>query len=220
MDRIEKRLATWKRNFLSKGGRLVLIKAVISSIPNYFFSAFNMPVGIAQRIERLQRNFLWGDGAIKRKMHAVKWDEVCMSKASGGLGIVKILLKNKAMLIKWLWRFGREENALWRHVICSKYKIRDNSMSWNWSRSISDSYFVKAIASLLKSGSQTANSVKEGFVSIVGRGDRVEFWSEVCVQGVSLKEAFPRCFALASKKSGVVKDFGGWSGSVWAWKVD
>lgn len=43
IQRIENRLAQWKRLFLNKGGRLVLIKAVIASIPNYFMSVFRIP---------------------------------------------------------------------------------------------------------------------------------------------------------------------------------
>ncbi|KAK3219977.1 hypothetical protein Dsin_013947 [Dipteronia sinensis] len=43
--------------------------------------------------------------------------------------------------------------------------------------------------------------------------------SYLCVEGKCLKEAFPRCFALAEKKNGVVKDFGVWSGQKWAWGI-
>jgi len=35
----------------------------------------------------------------------------------------KIMLFNKALLGKWLWRFGHEENSLWRQVIVMKYGI-------------------------------------------------------------------------------------------------
>lgn len=34
-----------------------------------------------------------------------------------------------------------------------------------------------------------------------------------------LKEAFPRVFALAVVKEGLVQDFGHWSGSNWVWSV-
>ncbi|KAK2650217.1 hypothetical protein Ddye_017706 [Dipteronia dyeriana] len=58
VDRTEKRLANWKRKLLSREGRLVLIKAVLSNIPIYFLSVFKMPVGVAKRIEMMQGNFL------------------------------------------------------------------------------------------------------------------------------------------------------------------
>ena len=51
--KIEKRLTPWKRKLLSKGGRLVLIKSVLNSIPSYFLSIFKMPVGVASRIEKM-----------------------------------------------------------------------------------------------------------------------------------------------------------------------
>ena len=71
LSRAEKRLAPWKRKFLNKGGRLVLIKLVLSSIPSYFFSVFLVPLGVAKALEKLQRSFFWGDGLAKRKIHAV-----------------------------------------------------------------------------------------------------------------------------------------------------
>ncbi|KAK3221457.1 hypothetical protein Dsin_008482 [Dipteronia sinensis] len=53
IHRLENRLAPWKRCFLNKGGGLVLFKAVLSSLPIYFISVFEIPVGIAKKIERL-----------------------------------------------------------------------------------------------------------------------------------------------------------------------
>lgn len=46
----------------------MLIKAIMASIPNYFMSAFRMPVGVVKTIEKLQRSFFWVDGVEKRKM--------------------------------------------------------------------------------------------------------------------------------------------------------
>ena len=109
-----------------------MIKSVISTIPTYFLSVFKMPMGVAKKIEKLQRGFLWGDGVIKRKLHAVSWNEVCKRKSQGGLGIGRIVDKNVAMLVKWMWRFSKEDHSLWRRVICSKYKIDESLLSWDW----------------------------------------------------------------------------------------
>ncbi|KAK3227605.1 hypothetical protein Dsin_007467 [Dipteronia sinensis] len=219
VDKIERRLAPWKRKFLSKGGRLVLIKAVISSLPTYFLSVFKIPVGIALRIEKLQRDFLWGNGVLKRKIHAVSWAEVCRSKANGGLGIERMLDKSKAMLAKWIWRFGREDEALWRKVLCSKYRKPVGSLFWNWNGTKKVSFFIKSVESLLKEGSSSARLIKEGFLTMVGKGDRIDFWNDLKVEGKSLKESFPRCFALAEAKDGLLKNFGVWRGQKWEWNI-
>lgn len=45
VDRIVSRLSLWSNKFLSFGGRLVLLKYVLSSIPVYFLSFFKAPAG-------------------------------------------------------------------------------------------------------------------------------------------------------------------------------
>jgi hypothetical protein len=61
--------------------------------------------------------------------HLVNWDIVCSPINHGGLGVRKIAVFNKALLGKWLWRFGLEESRLWRRVIASKYGV--NSGGWS-----------------------------------------------------------------------------------------
>ena len=72
---------------------------------------------MANKIEKLQRDFLWGDS----KTHLLSWDKVRLPIANGGLGIRKLTTFNKALLGKWLWRFGIEENRLWRRVVALKF---------------------------------------------------------------------------------------------------
>jgi len=60
IEKMEHRLAGWKRLYLSKGGRLTLIKSTLSNLPTYYLSIFPILVGVANRLEKLQRDFLWG----------------------------------------------------------------------------------------------------------------------------------------------------------------
>ena len=76
---------------------------------------------MANRIEKLQRNFLLGGIGDEPKFYLVKWATVCTPISLGGLGIRKVRLFNEALLGKWLWRFGMERAALWRQVIEVKY---------------------------------------------------------------------------------------------------
>ena len=60
LERIERKLAEWKKLYLSKGGRLTLLKSTLSSLPTYYLSLFTIPSHVANKIEKLQRDFLWG----------------------------------------------------------------------------------------------------------------------------------------------------------------
>uniref|UniRef100_A0A2N9J5R7 Reverse transcriptase domain-containing protein n=1 Tax=Fagus sylvatica TaxID=28930 RepID=A0A2N9J5R7_FAGSY len=123
LEKMERKLAGWKRMYLSKGGRITLIKSTLSSLPTYFLSLFPIPVAVALRIDKIQRDFLWGGLGEGKKFHLVNWSQVCQPIHSGGLGIRNLRMFNKALLGKWLWRFGNEREALWRQVIVAKYGI-------------------------------------------------------------------------------------------------
>ena len=70
-ERLRKRLSLWKRQYISKGGRMALIQSTLSSMPIYCMSLFQMPRSMSSRLERIQRDFLWGGGALERKPHLV-----------------------------------------------------------------------------------------------------------------------------------------------------
>ena len=58
VDRIRTQLSVWNNKFLSFGGRLVLLKSVLSSLPVYFLSFFKAPTGIISSIESIfKKNF-------------------------------------------------------------------------------------------------------------------------------------------------------------------
>ena len=107
VTKVAKRLDRWKRAFLSRGGRLTLIRSVLSSLPKYYLSLFKLPQGIADTLEKLMRDFLWG-GDNDSSCHLVRWEEVIKPKHKGGLEIGNLILRNKSLLVKWLWRFTRE----------------------------------------------------------------------------------------------------------------
>ncbi|RVW33526.1 Vesicle-associated membrane protein 727 [Vitis vinifera] len=97
-ERMRKKLALWKRQFISKGGRLTLIRSTLASMPTYLMSLLRMPRVVKLRLEKIQRDFLWGGGALEKRPHLVKWAVVCTHKKMGGLGIRNLSILNRALL--------------------------------------------------------------------------------------------------------------------------
>ena len=73
LEKMERKLAGWQRMYLSKGGRVTLIKSTLSSLPTYFLSLFPIPVSVAARMDSIQRNFLWGGMGEGKKFHLMNW---------------------------------------------------------------------------------------------------------------------------------------------------
>ena len=94
-------------------------------MPLYQMSLFRMPKTVAKRLEKLQRDFLWGGGNLEKKVHLVNWEVICADKENGGLGLRKLALLNKALLGKWLWRFACVKEELWKQVLVAKYGQED-----------------------------------------------------------------------------------------------
>ena len=59
-DLMARLLAPWKRLYLSKGGMVVLIRSTLSNLLTYLLSLFPILANVAKRIEKIQRDFLWG----------------------------------------------------------------------------------------------------------------------------------------------------------------
>jgi len=98
VEKMEERLSSWKKIYLSKGGSLTLIKSMLSSILTYFLSLYPLPAGIASRIERFSRDFLWDNPGGNHKLHLVNWKTVCSPIARGGLGFKILIMFNKTLL--------------------------------------------------------------------------------------------------------------------------
>ena len=47
LEKMERKLAGWKKLYLSEGGRVTLIKSTLSNLPTYFLSLFPIPALMA-----------------------------------------------------------------------------------------------------------------------------------------------------------------------------
>jgi hypothetical protein len=108
-ERIEKKLSSWKGKYLSVGGRLVLINSVLSSLPMFMLSFFEIPKDVLEKLITLGQDF-FGRMIVRRKKYRLtKWDIVCQPKDQGGLGIQNLEIQNQCLLSKWFFKLINEE---------------------------------------------------------------------------------------------------------------
>ncbi|OIT02175.1 putative ribonuclease h protein, partial [Nicotiana attenuata] len=105
-------------------GRTTLIKATLATIPNHVMQIYDLPKTTLNKIESIQRNFLWGSTEEKKKCHLIKWSIVTMPKKQGGLGIPNTHWKNSSFNAALAWRYRKEKEDLWAKTIFSKYNHR------------------------------------------------------------------------------------------------
>jgi hypothetical protein len=58
-ERFQKRLNFWRGKMLSVGGRLVLINSVLSSLPMFMLSFFEIPRGVLKKLDYFRLRFFW-----------------------------------------------------------------------------------------------------------------------------------------------------------------
>lgn len=84
---------------------------------------FRAPISVCKAIERKMRNFLWIGYDDRGGSHLVRQDYITRSKEVDGLGIDRVKLSNEALISKWIWRYHKELNQLWRSLINIKYMV-------------------------------------------------------------------------------------------------
>nr|GEY26685.1 RNA-directed DNA polymerase, eukaryota, reverse transcriptase zinc-binding domain protein [Tanacetum cinerariifolium] len=62
VSKVCSRLSKWKLKSLSIGGRLTLLKSVLTSTPLYHMSIYKVPMGVLKKLESIRRNF-FNDGS-------------------------------------------------------------------------------------------------------------------------------------------------------------
>jgi hypothetical protein len=212
IEKMERRLAGWKKLYLSKGGRLTLIKSTLSNLPTYYLSLFPIPVGVANRLERLQRNFLWGGIGNEFKFHLVNWARICLPIKSGGLGVRNLIQFNRALLGKWLWRYAMDREALWRLVVETKY----DSTRGGWcSKEVMGTFGVGVWKHIRRGWDKFSTFVRFE----VGVGSKVSFWHDIWCGDRPLKISYPDLFSIAQRKDAWVADNMQYQDGITQWNV-
>lgn len=160
-----------------------LLKSMLSCGPTYCFLLFAIPTFVANRLERFQRNFLWGDLGDEFKFHSVEWNMICSPK-NGGFECANWMLSINLCCV------GEEVNHLWRWEVDLKdRKIWINGyQGWSQVR-------MMLLYTRIRAG-------WDSFVSYVQFeiGDGLRFWHNLWCGNQSLKELYMKLYALAINK--------------------
>ena len=154
---------------------------------------------VVDRLERIQRNFLWGRSNDVFKFSLVAWEKVVWPVEAGGLGIRKIGLFNQALLGKRLWQFGNEVTRLWRQVIASKY----GEASGGWCTRVVRGTHGCGMWKNIRKG---AKSFFGHVLYAAGEGFRIRFWYDPWSSPTALKDLYLAMFAIAVDKAAMISD--------------
>ncbi|GJS67022.1 hypothetical protein Tco_0681586 [Tanacetum coccineum] len=151
VEKARNRIGDWKNKSLSFAGRLQLCKSVVSSMQVYWASVLIIPMGIVSDIQQLIRGFLWCNGDYKRGKAKVSWDDICLPKHEGGLGLRSLEVFNLALMTTHIWNIVSSKESLWVRWVHT-YKLRGHTfwdiylkadMSWGWRKLLQLRYLVR-----------------------------------------------------------------------------
>ncbi|GMH16977.1 hypothetical protein Nepgr_018818 [Nepenthes gracilis] len=114
IDRVRQRINSWTNKLLSLGGRLQLVRSILSSIHLFWASIFIIPKSILKLMEGYIRHFLWHGSITGGTTAKVAWEQVCKPQSEGGLGIHNLQNSNKALISHLLWKIiTKDHKSIW-----------------------------------------------------------------------------------------------------------
>ncbi|XP_059284799.1 uncharacterized protein LOC132038092 [Lycium ferocissimum] len=127
--KIIQKVDSWQGKMLSIGGKIVLIKHVLSAMPIHLLSICQPPKNILQQIEKVFANFFWGTHEGKHKYHWASWEKMCLPTSEGGIGVRSMIDITDTFSAKMWWQF-RTKKSLWTDYLKAKYCKRVRPLPW------------------------------------------------------------------------------------------
>jgi len=182
------RWPAWKGNFINRAGRLKLVNSVLSSIPVYFLTVFDIKKWALKKIDKIRRGFLWkGSSEAKGRQCLVAWEKVKRPKLRGGLGVLDLEKFSRALRLRWLWFMWVDPDRPW-------------------------------VGSAVPCSEVDRQLFRCSTVVTIGDGRKAQFWNSSWVRGHALRDLAPNLYKLAWRKGLTVREEienGTWTRGLW-----
>ncbi|XP_070022041.1 uncharacterized protein LOC142177527 [Nicotiana tabacum] len=155
----------WYAQFLSTGGRAILIRHVLLALPVHLLAAIYPHKGVLYQIERMLARFFWGNSEGKKRLHWASGDKLCMPYSEGGANFRKLQDICNAFTTKQWWNL-RTSDSLWNNFLMIKYFQRSHPLIKQWYSGNSHSW--NAVCKIKR-------EVDTHILWKIGKGD-IAFW--------------------------------------------
>ena len=110
--RLNNKVNGWTFKFFTKRGKEVIIKSVVTALPNHVMSSYRLPKTITKKLTSAVAKFWWSPGGSANGIHWKSWDKLCINKDEEGLGFKDLTKFNTVMLGKQFWLLIEKPNTL------------------------------------------------------------------------------------------------------------
>ncbi|XP_074314389.1 uncharacterized protein LOC141649602 [Silene latifolia] len=173
MDKIRSKISHWANKCLSYAGKIALINSVIFGIQNFWGASILLPKGIAKKIHKICKDFLWGTDDGARRWVFKSWASLCRPRREGGVDIKEILSWNKTQMMGWLYKLETNAPNIWVQWV-NAYILKGATLwdshltaahSWFWSNVLA----CRDCLVMLTGGVQQARSLlgSPGYKSLI-----------------------------------------------------
>nr|GEV38417.1 RNA-directed DNA polymerase, eukaryota, reverse transcriptase zinc-binding domain protein [Tanacetum cinerariifolium] len=160
ISKVSNRLSNWKLKTLSIGGRLTLIKSVLSLFQLYHMSIFKAPMGVLNKLESIRRNFFNGtdDSSLWSRFIKVMHDN------HGALTSRVLSLRRS----HWPPRGGiKEEQLTLLGLHITHISLPNMSDRWLWSLEACGSFSIKSTRIYIDENILPSVDAPTGWVKVI-----------------------------------------------------
>lgn len=169
-ERVWSTISTWEAKSLSQAGKMVLLKAMASTISTYVMGVAYLSDSTCNSIERMMNAFFWSSRSDKKGMKWLSWKRMAYPKIRGGLGFRSMREFNLALLAKQGWQLLTNQSSLSYRVLKARYFPDSDFLNASVSQNDFLSYTWRSIT-------KAQHLIREGCRKRIGNGSSTLIWS-------------------------------------------